>query len=42
VEDGAVLKGSVQVRAVEQHKNEKQSHAKPVEQAKAAAASGSA
>jgi len=42
VEDGAVLKGSVQVKAVEQHKNEKQSHAKPVEQAKAAAASASA
>jgi cytoskeletal protein CcmA (bactofilin family) len=42
VEDGAVLKGSVQVRAVEQHKNEKQSHPKPAEQGKAAAASASA
>jgi cytoskeletal protein CcmA (bactofilin family) len=42
VEDGAILKGSVQVRAVEQHKNEKQSQTKQVEQAKAAAASASA
>jgi cytoskeletal protein CcmA (bactofilin family) len=44
VEDGAILKGSVQVRAVDQKadKHSHQNQSKQVEQAKAAAASASA
>lgn len=42
VEDGAILKGSVQVRAAAEHKPQHQSQAKAAEQAKPAAAGASA